>query len=41
MPNLPIALNIENYHQGAKILEFELDEKGNIKKEFFDKKRNV
>jgi hypothetical protein len=34
MPNLPIAKNLENFHQFAKFWKFELDEEGNIKEEY-------
>ena len=33
MPNLPIAKNLENFHQFAKFWKFELDEDGNVKEE--------
>lgn len=34
-PGLPIALNLENFHQGNKVFPNEIDEKGNVKEEFF------
>lgn len=33
MPNLPISKNLENYHQGAKIFKFEVNENNEIKPE--------
>lgn len=38
MPNLPPALNIENYHQGAKFWKFELNESGDILEPFIKKR---
>jgi hypothetical protein len=34
-PGLPAALNLENFHQGNKVFPCEVDEKGEIKEEFF------
>lgn len=36
MPNLPPAMNLENFHQHSKLWAFELDEEGTQKKEFFE-----
>lgn len=33
MPNIPIAKNLENYHQGAKIFPCDLDKNGKLTKE--------
>lgn len=41
MPNLPPAKNLENYHQFAKFWQFELDEKGAVKEEFFQKRKEA
>ena len=38
MPNLPPALNIENYHQGAKFWKFELSRSGDILEPFIKKR---
>jgi len=35
-PGLPISLNLENFHQGNKVFENEVDSDGNPKQEFFD-----
>lgn len=35
-PGLPVALNLENFHQGNKVFPCEVDEKGEVKKAFFD-----
>jgi hypothetical protein len=40
MPNLPIAENLENFHQYAKFWKFELDEEGNIKEEYIKYRKN-
>lgn len=34
-PGLPVALNLENFHQGNKVFPSEVDEKGQVKNEFF------
>ncbi len=36
MPKLPPALNLENFHQFAKVFPFELDENGRQKLEYFE-----
>lgn len=41
MPNLPIAKNIENYHQFAKFWNFEFDKNNKVKKEYFEKRKNA
>ena len=39
MPNLPVARNIENFHQFAKVFSFEVDENGNQKPEYFEARK--
>ena len=39
MPGLPAATTIENYHQFAKFWDFELDQDGNIKEEYLEKRK--
>jgi hypothetical protein len=41
MPNLPPSLNLENYHQYAKIWSFELDEYGNITEEALKQRAKI
>lgn len=35
-PGLPIALNLENFHQGNKVFRDEIDQNGNPTKDFYD-----
>lgn len=39
--NLPVALNLENFHQGNKVFASELDENGQIKSEFFETQKRM
>lgn len=40
-PDLPVALNLENFHQGNKVFPAEVDEKGEIKQVFFDTQKDM
>lgn len=40
-PGLPVALNLENFHQGNKVFPSEVDEKGEVKEEFFKVQREM
>ena len=40
-PDLPICLNLENFHQGNKVFESEIDANGFIKKEFYSTQINM
>lgn len=41
MPGIPVAKNLENYHQGAKFWPFEFDEKDGVKKAFKKKRKDM
>lgn len=40
-PDLPISLNLENFHQGNKVFPQEVDEKGQVKEEFFKTQKEM
>lgn len=40
-PGLPIAKNLENFHQGNKVFPSEVDAKGNVKDSFFTTQKNM
>ena len=40
-PNLPIAKNLENFHQGNKVFSDEVDENGNPTNAFFTTQKNM
>lgn len=40
-PGLPVALNLENFHQGNKVFPSEVDENGEIKSEFFKTQKEM
>lgn len=40
-PNLPVSLNLENFHQGNKVFPSEVDEKNEILPTFFETQRKM